>query len=357
MVISSEEGRKIELSKMGYEYDPFKKALSDTINTLDTFAQNLVMELDPSIDTLTVRSVARLLRDGRAAMKKDIEKYSSQVWKSLEKKIEKAGAISEYNYLKSLSGENQIAIGLKQGLMGDLTSDYIWFLMPIYSNDPKKPGNAIAMEAIPIEQKKKEEDSETSSAAAGSMLKMAKDMQKNMAASLEATKEMLKGIGKSGEAVELESVGKKSGQNISENENREPANDEKSGPEEESAGKATYFFKILNRTDYSNPQNFKNLESEIDSLIKKINKAMISINFRREPIYIEDDDLYDPKNAKYKFAIAKIPELRELRTRFIGRVMHINPKSWKDNIEELLKYNITTSDEKTRFRKTSQGDA
>ncbi|MCL5069972.1 MAG: hypothetical protein M1308_03630, partial [Actinobacteria bacterium] len=319
--------------------------------TLDMFAQNLVMELDPSLDALTVRNVARLLRDGRAAMKKDIEKYSSQVWKSLEKKIEKAGAVSEYNYLRSLSCENQIAIGLKQGLMGDLTGDYIWFLMPIYGNDPKKPGNAIAMEAIPAEQKKKEADSKTSSVAEGNMLKMAKDMQKNMAASLEATKEMLKGINKSAETAKLETTGKKTEQNIRESENSESADDGKSESEEESAGKATYFFKILNRTDYSNLQNLKNLESEIDGLIKKINKAMISINFRREPVYIEDDDLYDPKNVKYKFAIAKIPELRELRARFIGRVMHINPKSWKNNIEELLKYNITAPDEKTRFRK------
>ena len=88
--ITSESGQKLELSKMGYEFDSFKKILSDTINALDLFAQNLVMELDPALDTVTTMKIARLLRDGKAAMKKDIEKYSTQVWKSLEKKIEKA---------------------------------------------------------------------------------------------------------------------------------------------------------------------------------------------------------------------------------------------------------------------------
>ncbi len=330
VIISSESGQKMELSKMGYEFDSFKKAFSDTMNALDMFAQSLVMELDPSLDTMTVRNIARLLRDGKAAMKEDVEKYSLQVWKSLEKKIEKAGVAPEYNYLKSISKENQIAIGLKQGLMGSLTSDYIWFLIPVYSTDPKKPGNAIAMEAVPVEQQKREKDKNMQLAGVDNLTKMAKDLQKNMMTNLEASKEMLINTGKT----------------------KEVTDDQKTESDEESAGKATYFFKILNRADYSNPANLENLEPEIDSLIKKINKAMISINFRREPIYIEDDDLYDPQNAKYRFAISKISELRDLREKFIGRVIHLNFKSWKANIEELLKFNVTSTEEKAQFKKS-----
>lgn len=342
IVISNEEGQKIELSKMGYEYDSFKKALSDTLNTLDMFAQNLVMELDPCADTLTVRNIARLLRDGRAAMKKDIERYSFQVWKSLEKKIEKAGAAAEYNYLKSLSYGDKVAIGLKQGLMGELSGDYIWFLIPISSKNPKNPGNAIAMEAIPIEKNKKEEAVKASSTATQDMSKIVKDMQKNMAANLEVTKEMFKSIGGSLQTVESETAKKKAKQGIDQNDNENNADNENNvdnentGSKEESAGKATYLFKISDKADYSDPENTKNLGSEVDLLIKKINKAMISINFRREPIYIKEDDLYDPKNAKYKFAIAKIPELGELRKRFIGRAIHLNMQSWKSSIEKLL---------------------
>jgi len=81
VTVTSESGQKLEFSKMGYEFDSFKKTLSDTINALDLFAQNLVMQLDPALDTLTTIKIARLLRDGKAAMKKDIEKYSTQVWK------------------------------------------------------------------------------------------------------------------------------------------------------------------------------------------------------------------------------------------------------------------------------------
>jgi hypothetical protein len=126
---------------------------------------------------------------------------------------------------------------------------------------------------------------------------------------------------------------------------------DKNQQEEESKGKATYFFKILGRAEYLKPENLAGLEPEVEKLIKKINKAMISINFRREPIYIEDEKLYEPDNFKYKFAISKIAELREIRETFIGRAIHLNFNSWKESIEGMLKFNVTSTDEKARFKK------
>lgn len=352
VTVTSESGQKLELSKMGYEFDSFKKTLSDTINALDLFAQNLVMQLDPALDTLTTIKIARLLRDGKAAMKKDIEKYSTQVWKSLEKKIEKAGIAPEYNYLKSVSHENQIAIGLKQGLMGSMTSDYIWFLMPIYGSDPKKPGNAIAMEAVPFENEAKKDEAEAASLDPGNMTKMAKDMQKNMAASFQMMKEATASMGKTPEAPQFKVPQNSKEQNAAINsEDGKKTNGDEEQQGEESTGKATYFFKILNRADYLKPENLQGLESEVEKLIKKINKAMISINFRREPIYIEDEKLYEPDNVKYRFAISKIAELREIREKFIGRAIHISFNSWKAGIEKLLAFNVSTSEEKARFKK------
>ncbi|MHB1276477.1 MAG: hypothetical protein ACYC0D_11360, partial [Candidatus Humimicrobiaceae bacterium] len=105
------------------------------------------------------------------------------------------------------------------------------------------------------------------------------------------------------------------------------------------------------RADYSKSENLKGLEPEVEKLIKKINKAMISINFRREPIYIEDEKLYEPENFKYKFAISKIAELREIREKFIGRAIHLSFNSWEAGIEGLLKFNVSTIEEKARFKK------
>jgi len=132
ILIKNEDGIKVILNQMGYELDSFKKCLFEAIEKLQLFAQNFVKTLDSDADTMSLSAIGKMLMDGRAAMKKDILKYSKNTWTGLEKLIEKAGMKEEYNFLKSISVEDKIAIGLKQGLMGDLTGDYLWFLIPVY---------------------------------------------------------------------------------------------------------------------------------------------------------------------------------------------------------------------------------
>lgn len=149
---------------------------------------------------------------------------------------------------------------LEAGLLGDLTGEYIWFLIPIYSTNPDEPGNAVAMQAS------------------------------------------------SGEG----------------------------------GGKTTYFFRIVSRKDYPNFKNIENLHQEIDNFIRRINRCILAINFRREPIYLSDEKLDEPRYQKYRFAIAKIPELQVLRKFFINRVIHSSPGQWKQDVMVLLKFNVSS---------------
>ncbi|MDW8034450.1 MAG: hypothetical protein RMI79_05945, partial [Nitrososphaerota archaeon] len=155
------------------------------------------------------------------------------------------------------------------GLMGDLTGEYIWFLIPIYDMEKRGYGNAIAMEA------------------AG----------------------------------------------------------------EEGGGKATYFFRIVSRKEYLKYENIGELDKETDLLIRKINRCMIDINFRREPIYIPDDKLNEAAYAKYRTAIEKIPSLRFLRSIYIGRVMHFSAEQWRKDVMDLLRFNIETQDDSVKWKK------
>jgi hypothetical protein len=154
--------------------------------------------------------------------------------------------------------------------MGDLTGEYIWFLMPIYSVDDEAYGNAIAMEVA----------------------------------------------------------------------------------EEESAGKATYFFRIVSRRSYRNYKSIEELDIETDRLIKIINRCMIDINFRREPIYLQDEKLDEPAYSKYRIAVQKIPSLTILRSLYIGRVIHASSEQWKSDVMDLLKQNVTIADDSTKWSKS-----
>ncbi|MDI6756392.1 MAG: hypothetical protein QME32_00045 [Endomicrobiia bacterium] len=269
LAMTTDFGEKFVFSKMGGQFDPFAKTLSDSINELSLKVQSSLKDLLPKSDPSVIRRAARLMKEGKAARRSDIESISPELWTELEKKLEVAGIKEEYDFLKSLAQEKKMCIGLKRGLLGDLTGEYIWFLIPMYSKNPDEPGNAVAMEAI------------------------------------------------SGEG----------------------------------AGKATYFFRIASRKDYPNFKNIEDLHKETDNFTIRINRCMLAINFRREPIYLPDERLKEPQYQKYNFAIAKIPALRELRHLFIGRVIHSSTEQWKKDVMDLLKFNVTSNNDLEKWTK------
>jgi hypothetical protein len=257
LVLKTDYGESYIFSKMGIELDKCFKALNEMVNALSTKTQMSLKELFPNYDSSIIRKTARLMKDGRAARRVDIDAISPGIWHELEKRLEVYGIHKEYEYLKSIAQAERICIGIKRGLMGDLTGEYIWFLAPIFNSDPAQPGNAIAMEAAGIE----------------------------------------------------------------------------------GGGKATYFFKITEPDKYLGLKNIDDMRIETDNAIKKINRDLISINFRREPIYLSDEQLQAPEYLKYRRAIEKIPALRELRHFFIGRTIHYSSDQWKNAVMQLLENN------------------
>lgn len=269
--ITSESGEKVVLSKMASQFDPFKKIISDSMNQLAFRAQSWLKELMPEANPSVIREAARFMKEGKAARRSDIESLSPELWKRLEMQLEIAGLKEEYSFLKSLSQQDRICIGFKRGLLGDLTGDYIWFLIPIYSTNSQDPGNAVAMEAA----------------------------------------------------------------------------------SEDGGGKATYFFRIVSRKEYPAFKNIQDMHKEVDNFIKGINRCMLTTNFRREPIYLSDEKLLVPQYTRYRFAIQKLPALQTLRRLFIGRVIHSSLEQWKQDVAELLKFNVTTLDDSARWAKAA----
>lgn len=269
ITINFDSGEKLILSQMGRDFDSFVKTLSDTMNELALKVQDSMKELIPKANPLILRKLSQFMKEGKAVTRADIESISKDLWVELEKKIATAGIKEEYDFLKSMAQQQKMCIGLKRGLLGDLTGEYLWFLIPVYDVVSKDYGNAIAMEAITGEE----------------------------------------------------------------------------------GGKATYFFRIVSRKEYNNFKNIDDLHKKVDEFIKKINRCMLAINFRREPIYLTDEKLQEPQYQKYLYAIAKIPELKELRELFIGRVIHSSYEKWKNDVIDLLKFNITENEDMKRWKK------
>ena len=81
---------------------------------------------------------------------------------------------------------------------------------------------------------------------------------------------------------------------------------------------------------------------------------MIEINFRREPIYLTENQLESTEYTQYRFAIAKIPSLKILRDLFIGRVIHASKEQWKADVTSLLAFNTQSIDDNEKWSKGDQ---
>jgi hypothetical protein len=95
----------------------------------------------------------------------------------------------------------------------------------------------------------------------------------------------------------------------------------------------------------------EDLAEEIEGFIKDINRSMIEINFRREPIYLTENQLESTEYTQYRFAIAKIPSLRTLRDRFVGRVIHSSQDQWRADVTNLLAFNTKSIDDSEKWIK------
>jgi len=269
LTIKTDFNDQFIFSKMGRQFDSFVKTLSELISELSLKAQASLKELLPNANSSIIRKAAKFMKEGKAAKRSDLETVSPDLWVELEKKLKMAGVKAEYDFLKSYAQKDKMCIGLKRGLLGDLTGEYIWFLIPIYSTDSKAFGNAIAIEAI----------------------------------------------------------------------------------SSDGGGKATYFFRIVSRNGYTNMKDLDVFHLKVDDYIKKMNRCMLAINFRREPIYIPKERLEEPQYQKYQIAISKIPELRILIELFIGRVIHSSFEQWKADVTDLLTFNVESTDDEVRWKK------
>ena len=293
LTITDEFSEKVELDRIGQNFDPVAKALSDALNKMISRTQQNIKELIPEATPLAISKIASLMKDGRAAKRKEIEQLSSDFWRRLTKKMDGSGIITEYEFLNSLSAQGEVCVGIKRGLMGNLTGTYTWLLFPLVDGATKRFCNAIALEAFNNGANGEQSDSEA-----------------------EET-----------------------------NQNQEDEKPATTG--------ATYFFRAIGRKEYSQTKD-EDLTKELDSFIKNINRSMIEINFRREPIYLTENQLESTEYMQYRFAITKIPPLKTLRDLFVGRVIHGSQEQWKADVTSLLAFNTKSIDDNEKWSKGDQ---
>ncbi len=102
-------------------------------------------------------------------------------------------------------------------------------------------------------------------------------------------------------------------------------------------GRATYFFRLLPQGEESVLKDAAKAQAAIASAVLRLNRAIVMLNFRREPIYLPDESLQMQESyRRYAIACRKIPVLRQLRASFLGRALHSTPAGWRKQVQTLL---------------------
>jgi hypothetical protein len=99
------------------------------------------------------------------------------------------------------------------------------------------------------------------------------------------------------------------------------------------SGRATYFFRLVDAAKSSELRD----ASVREAALSRLNRVLAMLNFRRRPIYLADDELQmDPRFHRYAIAARRIPEVREVRSNFVGRAIHSSVEAWQSQLAAIL---------------------
>ena len=103
------------------------------------------------------------------------------------------------------------------------------------------------------------------------------------------------------------------------------------------SGRATYLFRPVPPEQAAQLQDPRRSPTVVAEAVRQLNRAIVLLNFRREPIYLPDESLdLQPRFHRYVIARRKIAELQRVRDSFVGRVIHTSPEEWQKQLEGYL---------------------
>jgi hypothetical protein len=103
------------------------------------------------------------------------------------------------------------------------------------------------------------------------------------------------------------------------------------------SGRATYFFRLLDPAEAGALRDSSRSAEAVERAVRRINRVLGMLNFRRRPIYLSDDDM-SGNIAFHRYAVAaqRIADLRQVRAAFLGRAIHSSFDAWQGQVKSIL---------------------
>jgi len=104
---------------------------------------------------------------------------------------------------------------------------------------------------------------------------------------------------------------------------------------------ATYLFRVVPRAAFQGSLP----AGALATAVADVSEALIDARFLREPMALPAARLAEPDGLRYRLALAALPSLAAARARFVARIVHRDPESWRGAIDGLAAWHGTARDD------------
>ena len=104
---------------------------------------------------------------------------------------------------------------------------------------------------------------------------------------------------------------------------------------------ATYLFRVVPRAAFQGSLP----AGALATAVVDVSEALIDARFLREPMALPAARLAEPDGLRYRLALAALPSLAAARARFVARIVHRDPESWRGAIDGLAAWHGTARDD------------
>jgi len=115
-------------SMLGKDFDPFVRELNKVNDLIIERSIEQLLFLKEKFEDRVVNQIAALMKDGRGVSKQDIDKLDRKLFVLIAEYISRRDKDGKMKTIFELCCKDDMLIGLKRGLIGDLTGGYIWVL-------------------------------------------------------------------------------------------------------------------------------------------------------------------------------------------------------------------------------------
>ena len=341
VVVRDDQGTRHAFGWMAKRSEEFLENLRDRLGALARRTARTLGALMPGLDPSTLGELARAMRDGRALQQWRADAIDPSLWPRLEEVVVGTEELrATYGALKAMTPPGWAAVGVKASEVDVEAED----LPDVEFRDAGDASAATERESRSGYQRRVEEERRGATPRID----------------LEGLEEAVRAA--VGTAQAQPGAAPPGGQVLQEaREDAEPGDLDPLHPAAPKArlwyfcplapegrpvnavaqevtsegGHATYVFRLMERDRWASLDG-QALADEVATSIARLNRALLTLNFRREPIYLPEDQLEEGRHARYRVALRKLDYLRWARGAFLGRAIHTSEAAWKSQLEEAI---------------------